>query len=66
MWCGDARMRVDLAMTVVPMLTRRLLRIKLPATYLSMSEWKLRRLIAGRDHSVRSEPARRTVPGRRV
>jgi excisionase family DNA binding protein len=32
-------------MTVMPMLTRRLLRTKQAATYLSMSEWKLRRLI---------------------
>jgi len=32
-------------MTVVPMLTRRLLRTKQAVTYLSMSEWKLRRLI---------------------
>ncbi|MBB5060944.1 hypothetical protein HDF16_005680 [Granulicella aggregans] len=31
-------------MTVVPMLIRRLLRTKQAATYLSMSEWKLRRL----------------------
>ena len=35
----------NFAMTVVPMLTRRLLRTKQAATYLSMSEWKLRRLI---------------------
>lgn len=42
---GDAYMRGDLAMTVVPMLTRRLFRTKQAATYLSMSEWKLRRLI---------------------
>ena len=32
-------------MTVVPMVTRRLLRTKQAAAYLSMSEWKLRRLI---------------------
>jgi excisionase family DNA binding protein len=32
-------------MTVIPMVTRRLLRIKQAAAYLSMSEWKLRRLI---------------------
>jgi excisionase family DNA binding protein len=38
-------MREDLAMTVIPMVTRRLLRTKQAAAYLSMSEWKLRRLI---------------------
>jgi excisionase family DNA binding protein len=32
-------------MTVIPMVTRRLLRTKQAAAYLSMSEWKLRRLI---------------------
>jgi excisionase family DNA binding protein len=35
----------DPAMTVIPMMTRRLLRTKQAAAYLSMSEWKLRRLI---------------------
>jgi len=43
--CGPARMREDPAMTVIPMVTRRLLRTKQAAAYLSMSEWKLRRLI---------------------
>ena len=38
-------MREDPAMTVIPMMTRRLLRTKQAAAYLSMSEWKLRRLI---------------------
>ena len=38
-------MREDPAMTVIPMVTRRLLRTKPAAAYLSMSEWKLRRLI---------------------
>jgi excisionase family DNA binding protein len=32
-------------MTVIPMMTRRLFRTKQAAAYLSMSEWKLRRLI---------------------
>ena len=39
--CGTAYMREDPAMTVIPMMTRRLLRTKQAATYLSMSEWKL-------------------------
>jgi excisionase family DNA binding protein len=43
--CGTASMREDRAMTVIPIMTRRLLRTKQAATYLSMSEWKLRRLI---------------------
>lgn len=43
--CRHALAQGDLVMTVVPMLTRRLLRTKQAATYLSMSEWKLRRLI---------------------
>ena len=42
---GAARMREEIAMTVIPMVTRRLLRTKQAAAYLSMSEWKLRRLI---------------------
>jgi excisionase family DNA binding protein len=43
--CGTACMREDIAMTVIPMVTRRLLRTRQAAAYLSMSEWKLRRLI---------------------
>jgi len=42
---GTACMQEESAMTVIPMVTRRLLRTKQAAAYLSMSEWKLRRLI---------------------